>query len=453
MDAAYAGLIPWVEATIGGRVTACERQGDRRSGGRPAFFIDVENNADTQRFYARMSRGLGVQSPVFTLARECAVLEELWQAGIAVPQPHGVCPEPEGLLLERLRGDDDYSLIDDDAQRDAIDRDFLGQIAKMHALDTERFERRGLVRPVTAEEFALDDLSIWEAGFDRAAKRPVPLVRFARQWLRRNVPQAPDRAVLLQGDTGPGQFMFEAGRVTGIVDWEFAHLGDAMAELAYVRGRDFYNPGADMQKWLSLYAELAGTRIDLPRLRYYTVKALLITPLALAGIVQRMHASMDHAEWYAQDLGYKRATIEAIAEAIGLELASVELPDPAPTEHDELLAMLVDNLRSEQMPETPDPWRRHRLAMAVRLGEYARNAMRAGPAFREVELDDLGALLGRRPGSVDEGTDAVDAAIADSGPERDAELVAYLHRRAVREEALMRGALGAGEGARLQPIA
>ena len=140
--------------------------------------------------YARMSRGMGRGGP-FTLAAESAVLEELHAAGIAVPEPLGLCPEPEGLLLECLRGDFDYASIEDDAQRDAIDRAFVAELAKMHALDPARFEARGLEAPRSAEEFALNDLAHWEKGFDRGAKRPVPLVRFARRWLHANVPPAP----------------------------------------------------------------------------------------------------------------------------------------------------------------------------------------------------------------------------------------------------------------------
>ena len=41
----------------------------------------------------------------------------------------------------------------------------------------------------------------------------------------------------------------------------------------------------------------------------------------------------------------------------------------------------------------------------------------------------------------------------DAGPERDAELVQFFYRHAVRNEALMSGALGAGETAVLHPVA
>lgn len=454
IDTGYEGLLPWVAARLGGSVVACERQGARRSGGRPAFFVDVAREGGALvRTYARMSRGPGAQSPFFSLAREHAVLEELFAAGIAVPEPLGVCDEPEGILLARLPGDDDYCAIADDAQRDAIDRAFVAELAKVHALDPARFERRGLAVPRTPEALAGADLAVWEEGFDRGARRPVPLVRFARGWLRRNAPREPVAPVLVQGDTGPGQFLFEGHRLTGIVDWEFAHIGDPMLDLAQIRIRDFYNPGADLSKWLALYERASGTRIDAARLRYYTVKAMLITPLALAGVVHDMHPRTDHAEWYAQDVCYQRGTAEALAEAMGIALEPVALPDPPPGERADVLALLEENLANELGPGASDAFLRHRTAVARRLATYARNLERLGPAFEAMELDDMARLLGgARPASVAAGRAAIDALVAAAGPERDEEILRYLHRHTMREERLMAGALGAGEHARLQPL-
>ncbi len=451
MEPEYAALIPWVESTLSGRVVHCARQGDRRSGGRPAFFLDVETPRGLVRCYARMHRG-PMQSPEFTLEREHAVLEELAAAGIAAPRPLGFCPEPKGILLERLAGEDDYCAIRDAAQQDAIDRAFVGELAKLHALPAERFAARGLALPRTPEEFALADLAVWERGFERSIRAPVPCVSFLRGWLHRNVPAAPARAVLVQGDTGPGQFLFEGSRLTGIVDWEFAHLGDPMLDLGLIRGRDFYNPGADLRKWLALYEKFSGTPIDVPRLRYYTVKALVITPLALAGLVQQMPAGTDHAEWFAQYATYTRATLEALAEAIGLVLDPAPLPEPPPSPHARLFDLLDSDLRDQQLPAAGDDHQRARVRLTLRLATILRNAEQLGPALREQERDDQAALLGRRPASREDAARALETLVQESGARREEALLRYFHRQACREERLLRGALGAGEGARFQRL-
>ena len=114
--------------------------------------------------------------------------------------------------------------------------------------------------------------------------------------------------------------------------------------------------------------------------------------------------------------------------------------------------MLLKNLEREQAPAIQDPFLANRMWFATRLARHLRTAERKGSAFEAQELDDMGALLGRRPRDVREGRRAVDAFVRQAGPDRDAELVQYFYRHARREEALMEGALGMCEGARLSPL-
>jgi aminoglycoside phosphotransferase (APT) family kinase protein len=453
-DAAFARFRSWVERTLGGRVVHAERQGERRSGGRPAWFLDVARDGATQRCYARMERGPEhAIARAFTLEREHRVLTALNACGARVPRVYGYCADPCGILMERVAGEFDYSAAAlDPAEREALGRDFLGELARLHALDPERFLAAGLEAPASAERCALHDLAVWEGAYRSHLRAPVPVVEFALGWLRRNVPPPPARLSLVQGDTGPGQFLFEGRHLRAIIDWEFAHLGDPMLDLAQIRTRDFYNPGIDLAKWLRTYAELSGRPVDLAKLRYYTVKSMLITPLALAGVVQNMPAQSDHAEWYAQDVCYKRATAEALAEAIGAELDPPALPKPTPGPRDAVFALLEENLHSEHRPALSEGFARARLDLSLRLLAHLRNADASAAALAADDAADLGELLGGSPRSGAEADAALVRAIETAGPERDAALVRYLHRRALREESLWRGALGVGEGAVFQRL-
>ena len=74
----------------------------------------------------------------------------------------------------------------------------------------------GPVRSV--REHLADEL----AGIRRRMARkkgPMPLLSFCVDWLERNMPDDGGPVVLVQGDTGPGNFMYRDGRVTAIVDW------------------------------------------------------------------------------------------------------------------------------------------------------------------------------------------------------------------------------------------
>ncbi|MDJ0847728.1 MAG: phosphotransferase family protein [Myxococcota bacterium] len=452
-DATFQRFVAWAEALLGGRLTSRRRQGERRSGGRPAWFLDFETPTGPLACYARMSRGEGqLVSKTFTLEREYRVLGALHRAGIRVPEVHGFCGSPEGILMECVPGDFDYTALEPGPERDALDRDFVSELVKLHALAVEPFAAIGLRIPETPEEFALADLESWERAYRAALKRPVPLVEFATRWLRRHVPSAPERPALIQGDTGPGQFLFEGSRVRAIIDWEFAHVADPLLDLAQVRTRDFYNPGADMAAWCRSYGELSGRAVELPRLRYYTVKSMLITPLALAGVVQNMVPSTDHAEWYAQDVCYKRATAEALAEAVGVELRPPELPDAGPGPAGPTLDLVEQNLRDEHRPALADDYSRYRLDLVRRLLTHVRNRDAWAADLEALEREDLGALLGRGSASPDGAEAALLRRIESERSEDDAALVAYLHRRSVREEQLWRGALGVGEHAVFQRI-
>lgn len=452
-DADFERFRRWTEQQLGGRVVRARRQGERRSGGRPAWFLDVERGGETLACYARMDRGAEqLISREFTLEREHRVLQALSAAGARVPRVFGFCPDPPGMLMECVAGDFDYTKLAPGPARDALDDDFLAELARIHALDPALFVAAGIEAPASDEACVLHDLALWERAYRSALRRPVPLVEFAVRWLRRNLPDPPKRLALVQGDTGPGQFLFSGARVTAIIDWEFAHLGDPILDLAQIRTRDFYNPGIDLGRWLARYASLSGTPVDRAKLAYYTVKSMLITPLALAGVVQNMQPRTDHAEWYAQDVSYKRATAEALVEALGVEALAPAWPTPADTERTPIFALLEENLRDEHRPAAPDDYARYRMDLASRLLTHLRNVDALGPELERQELDDLGGLLGMRPRDPVAADAALLRFIEASGPAQDRAIAAHLYRRSVREEALWAGALGAGERAVFQRL-
>lgn len=435
------------ELVGGGRVIRAERQSARRHGGRPAWFVDVESDGHVVKCYARMQRPQNNDGGA-ALRRECAVLRELRAAGVLVPEVFGVSPDPLGLLMECLPGSGEYVELTDNEQRRTIDHQFLQELVKLHRADLAPFVGMGLSVPSSPEGYVTQDLDIWESIYRAMVRQPVPLLEFACRWLRRHIPEPPVRPVLVQGDTGPGQYMYDGDRMTGIIDWEFAHIGDPMLDLALIRGRDFYNPGADLREWFRTYEELGGPKIDWSKLSYYTVNAMVITPLALVGLSQNMDAGTDHAEWYAETATYGRATAEALAEANGVVLGKMELPEPQPSRAAGMLDVLEENLSNEFMPT--DEWGRYRMGLDLRLVRMLKNADSLGAPMAELELDDMSGVLGRRPSSVAEGDEALISLMDDDT--REQELIAYLWRRSIREEALLLGALGAGESAVLQPL-
>jgi len=445
-------IFPWMEERLGGRIVSRRRQG-RESGGRFAWFVDLDVDGRRLPTYVRGTRDESFSyTRVYSTRREAKILEVLHREGIRVPEVLAFHEDPQAAVLGHVEGRDDFNNVKDPAERESILESFLELLAQLHAVDAKKFEAIGLRIPATPEELALHDLDVWQSTYEAAVREPLPLLTFACQWLRRNVPRKVVRPVLCQGDTGPGNLLFANGRVTALVDFELAHLADPMTDLACVRSRDLYTPLGRFPERLQRYAELSGREIDFETLLYYSVKTQALVPLSLAPVMENLHASIEHAEWIAQHVFYLRTTAEVLAEAIGLELAPVDLPEGASTRFSAYYDMLLENLEQEQAPAIADPFLSNRMWFTSRLARHLRTAERKGAAFEAQELDDMGELLGRRPKTASEGHRAVDAYVRGAGPERDAALVQYFYRHARREEALMEGALGMCEGANLSPL-
>jgi hypothetical protein len=266
------------------------------------------------------------------------------------------------------------------------------------------------------------------------------------------VPKKKVEPVLCQGDTGPGNLLFHKGKVSALVDFELAHLSDPMTDIACIQSRDLYTPLGHFSEWLARYSELSGREIDYDTLYFYSVKTQALVPMALAPVMENLHAGTEHAEWIAQHVFYLRTTAQALARAIGVELPEVELPEPQLTRFSGYFDMLIQNLEEEQSPAIEDAFLKNRMWFASRLARHLRHADRIGPAFEAQELDDMGVLLGKRPVDVQQGHRQVDQLVHSAGPDRDEEFVQYFYRHARREEMLMEGALGLCEGAQLAPF-
>ena len=69
----------------------------------------------------------------------------------------------------------------------------------------------------------------------RSKAQPEPLIELALRWLARRAPGERKEVAFLTGDAG--QFVFEHGRVTAVLDLELACLGDPLADLGALRSR------------------------------------------------------------------------------------------------------------------------------------------------------------------------------------------------------------------------
>ena len=442
-------LVAWVERTVGGRVTAVTRQPRWR----PAYFLDVERDGERLPLYFRGRRG---NDPTDLLVREGRLLNLLESHGVPVPHCYGFCEQPPGILLTGLPGHEVFQHASAQEQ-EQIAEEFLAALARWHAIPPEEVAALGFPMPAGPHEQHLMDLDALERTFRASVTPdtpPAPLLEFSLRWLRRNVPDHAGPTVLVQGDTGPGQFLFEGSRITGVVDWELAKLGDAMYDLACIRGRDLAYPFGDFPARLRRYSELSGIPLDMELLRYHSVRTMIITPIAIYPMFATGSLSaVDGVVYLAWDVVYSRAMVQCLAQAVGVALEDVAVPAGEDTPRSWLHDTLVRGLEREVLPAVSDPMNEYRVSSLAQLAGHLSLADRLGPQVDRAKLDDAETLLGFRPGSPREADAAVQELALAAGPERDADLIRYFWRDYRRQEALLGPVLGGlARTATLAPI-
>lgn len=78
------------------------------------------------------------------------------------------------------------------------------------------------------------ELDHWEAIFDAQEAEPQPIARAAIRWLKRHPPPPAQKLSVVHGDYRTGNFLYDqAGDIHGVLDWEMAHLGDPLEDLAW----------------------------------------------------------------------------------------------------------------------------------------------------------------------------------------------------------------------------
>ena len=143
-------------------------------------------------------------------------------------------------------------------------------MARIHALDPAGADH--LPRLDAATGVARLSAQFADAGGDR------PIIALGLAWLRAHLPPpVPPRVV--HGDLRIGNVMVDQGRLTGVLDWELAHLGDGHEDLAFGcmtvwRFGRLDKPGlglTDVATLARAYEAAGGEPFDPARFRFWLI--------------------------------------------------------------------------------------------------------------------------------------------------------------------------------------
>ena len=159
------------------------------------------------------------------------------------------------------------------SRRTGADRpDFIGKLAALHRIDAQQLTIPSL-GPGGPGRRARPRGDRRDAGTTEQVRETRAAAGVLHRLAGPHVPDYDGPTVMVQGDTGPGNFMYADGVVTAVVDWELAHFGDPMDDIAWLSLRTVQDTFTDFPARLAEYEQLSGHRIDDDRVWYYRLFA------------------------------------------------------------------------------------------------------------------------------------------------------------------------------------
>ncbi|MCB1546169.1 MAG: phosphotransferase family protein, partial [Rhodoblastus sp.] len=156
----------------------------------------------------------------------------------------------------------------------------LGSIAKT---DPAACGLDRILPPVAADDCWREELQRWETVLDADELEPQPIQRAAIRWMKRNPPPPAQRISVVHGDYRTGNLLVnDRGAIIGVLDWEMAHLGDPLEDLAWSINRVWCfrkdeRRGGMLPKdeAIAIWEEASGLTVDADALRWWELLACL----------------------------------------------------------------------------------------------------------------------------------------------------------------------------------
>ncbi|WP_038072306.1 phosphotransferase family protein [Thermus scotoductus] len=245
-----------------------------------AWAVDYRTGEALHPLFLRRAGGGVIYSKTLSLAQEFRLLQVAWAHGVKVPEPLHYLPDLEGreaFLMRRLEGEAIGARVVRRPElakaREALPQAMAEELAKIHALPPEEVP---FLQPPS--------LPPWRAALEEAYRdldalgEPHPALEWGLRWLLDHPPRDLP-PVVVHGDFRVGNLLVDGEGLVAVLDWEFAHLGDPRADLAWplVRAWRFGEDGkrlggvGEVGPFLERYNALTGRDIAQEELFWWEV--------------------------------------------------------------------------------------------------------------------------------------------------------------------------------------
>ena len=231
----------------------------------PSSLIDTNRALEYRTYAAVYPTSVPVPEPLILeespgeLERPFSVMAEIAGCETSIAN----FATPAYLPLREKIGTQKWSILGRLATMDPVQ---LGVTKFMEAPDRAACARR--------------ELDYWAGVIAADSLHPQPIAAAAIRWLKRSPPPA-QKLCLVHGDYRSGNFLYDAsGTIRGVLDWEMAHIGDPLEDLAWSLDPLWGWPERHLaggllprRRAVQIWQEASGLQFDADAFRWWQVFA------------------------------------------------------------------------------------------------------------------------------------------------------------------------------------
>ena len=229
-----------------------------------------------------------VRGDLTVAQREFATINASRQRGVVAPEVYGVGESADGepyLVMARIEGDSNpRPLLRDPTFANARSRivtQLAQSLAGIHSIRPGDLAAE-LTGPEPGEDPLIAQWRVMAERYQQDRLQRYPVIEWALRWVRRHVQTtagAVGELVLVHGDFRVGNIMYDSTGLKAVLDWEGAHAGDPLEDLAWfcVRvwrfGQNSLEGGGlvSREEWIRAYEAASGRSVDRTRFALWEV--------------------------------------------------------------------------------------------------------------------------------------------------------------------------------------
>jgi aminoglycoside phosphotransferase (APT) family kinase protein len=247
-----------------------------------------------------------------TVCDEFPVIDAMYRAGIAAPQPLWVEPDAQPLgapflVMRRMPGNAAGDLWGAEKVSPAIGRALAEALAGVHRADVKTIWPDA---PPAARDAVKNMLDTFEWSWRQGDSTASLGMEAAFGWLRQHLPCIKGPTTAVHGDAHFANLLALDDKLVCLLDWEFAHPGHPADDLAYCRG--YVETIMQWSDFLAHYRDHGGRAVSEAQLQFFAVWGYLRNITFGANMLRDFSAGKLHGIQHLAIALNTRARLEAL---------------------------------------------------------------------------------------------------------------------------------------------